>query len=99
MLPLMKVFYNPIRIEGGHGLPYLTLSPVQRSDSFDVYLYIRQVFREGTLTPDSKGPPKRQYPLLYERAVPIALGIVVFVIVILLLIIFSVVLGLFPGAG
>jgi hypothetical protein len=46
-----------------------------------------------------KPPQKRQYPPLYERAVPIALGIVVFAIVTLLLVIFGVVLGLFPGAG
>jgi hypothetical protein len=95
----MKAFYNPIRIEGGHGLPYLTHSPEQRHDSFGEYLHIRQIIRGQTLTTDSKGPPKRQYPHLYERAVPIALGIVVFAIVILLLIIFGVVLGLFPGAG
>ncbi len=42
---------------------------------------------------------KRQYPPLYERLVPIALGIIAAIIVILLLIIFSVALGFFPGAG
>ena len=44
-------------------------------------------------------PPKRQYPPFFEKFVPIALGIIVVVIVILLVIIFSVALGLFPGAG
>jgi hypothetical protein len=42
---------------------------------------------------------KRQYPPLYERLVPIALGILAAIIVILLLVIFSVALGVFPGAG
>jgi uncharacterized membrane protein YbaN (DUF454 family) len=43
--------------------------------------------------------PKRQYPPLYERMVPIALGIIAAIILILLLIIFSVALGFFPGTG
>ena len=43
--------------------------------------------------------PKRQYPPLYERLVPIALAIIAVIIVVLLLIILSVALGLFPGAG
>lgn len=51
------------------------------------------------MTTGSKGPPKRQYPPLYEKVVPIALGIVVFAIFALLLIIFGVALGLFPGVG
>ncbi|HEY46138.1 MAG TPA: hypothetical protein G4O14_05045 [Anaerolineae bacterium] len=85
----MNEFYNPIWFEGGRGFPYLTHSPEQRDDPFGVYLRVRQVIREETLTTDSKGPPKRQYPLLYERAVPIALGIVVFAIIILMLIIAS----------
>jgi hypothetical protein len=44
-------------------------------------------------------PPKRQYPPLYEKVVPIALAIIVAAIFILLLIIVGVALGLFPGAG
>lgn len=101
MLALMKEFYNPIRFEGGHGPPYptSTLSSEPRTDSFDLCLRSWWILREGTLTTDSKGPPKRQYPPLYEKAVPIALGIVAFAIVTLLLIIFGVALGLFPGAG
>jgi hypothetical protein len=43
--------------------------------------------------------PRRRYPPLYEKVVPIALGIIVVVIVVLLLIIVSVALGLFPGGG
>jgi hypothetical protein len=42
-------------------------------------------------------PPKRQYPPFYEKAVPIALGIIAIAIIILLLIIVGVALGLFPG--
>jgi hypothetical protein len=41
--------------------------------------------------------PKRQYPPLYERAIPIALGIIIVAIVVLLFIIVAVALGLFPG--
>lgn len=48
---------------------------------------------------DNQMPPKRQYPPLYEKAVPIALGIIVMVIVVLLIIIVGVALGLFPGAA
>jgi hypothetical protein len=48
---------------------------------------------------DRQTPPKREYPPFYEKAVPLALGIIAIVIVILLLIILGVALGLFPGAG
>jgi hypothetical protein len=41
---------------------------------------------------------RREYPGIYEKAVPIALGIVVAAIVILLLVILAVALGLFPGS-
>ena len=44
-------------------------------------------------------PPKRRYPPLYEKLVPVALGIIVLIIVVLLLIIVGVALGLFPGGG
>ncbi len=47
-----------------------------------------------------KGPkqqPRRQYPPLYERIVPIALALIALAIIIVLIIIFGVVLGLFPG--
>jgi len=42
-------------------------------------------------------PPKRQYPPLYEKIVPIALGMIAIVLIVLLLIIVGVALGLFPG--
>ncbi len=43
--------------------------------------------------------PKREYPPLYEKGVPIAVGIVVAAIIILLIIIVVVALGVVPGAG
>jgi hypothetical protein len=43
--------------------------------------------------------PERQYPPFYERAVPIALGIIALFVVALLMIIVGVALGLLPGAG
>lgn len=43
-------------------------------------------------------PPRRQYPRLYEKGVPIVLGLIVLVIVILLIAIFAIALGLFPGS-
>ena len=46
---------------------------------------------------DNHTPPKRQYPPFYEKAVPIALGVIAITIVVLLLIIIGVALGLFPG--
>jgi hypothetical protein len=46
-----------------------------------------------------RSPRKRQYPAFYERAVPVALTIVVIAIAILLAIIVAVALGLFPGLG
>jgi hypothetical protein len=48
---------------------------------------------------DKRTPPKRQYPVFYEKLVPIALAVIVVIIVALLLIIFGVALGLFPGIG
>jgi len=48
---------------------------------------------------DSHTPRKRQYPPLYEKVVPIALGIIVLAIIVLLLIILGVALGLFPWGG
>jgi hypothetical protein len=41
--------------------------------------------------------PRRQYPRLYEKGVPIALGCIAVAIVVLLIVILAVVLGLFPG--
>jgi hypothetical protein len=47
----------------------------------------------------NKPTPKREYPPLYEKVIPIAVGVILFAIAILLLIILCVVGGLLPGAG
>jgi hypothetical protein len=41
---------------------------------------------------------KREYPPVYGKLVPVALGIIGLIIVLLLLIILAVLLGLFPGS-
>ena len=46
-----------------------------------------------------KRSPKREYSSFYEKAVPLALGIIAVAIVVLLFVILAVALGLFPGAG
>jgi hypothetical protein len=43
-------------------------------------------------------PSSRQYPSFYEKAVPIALGVIAIAIVVLLLVILGVALGFFPGS-
>jgi hypothetical protein len=43
-------------------------------------------------------PPKHEYPPLYEKIIPIAVGAVVVAIIILLLVIIGIVTGLFPWA-
>ncbi|MGD1997000.1 MAG: hypothetical protein PVH62_09540 [Anaerolineae bacterium] len=48
---------------------------------------------------DRHTPQKRQYPTLYEKGVPVALGIIAIAIVLLLLVIVGVALGLLPGGG
>ncbi|NOZ28910.1 MAG: hypothetical protein GXP39_12785 [Chloroflexi bacterium] len=48
---------------------------------------------------DQRNSSKRQYPPVYEKIVPIALGIIVVAIIVLLLIAISVILGIFPGSG
>ena len=47
---------------------------------------------------EDENSPQRQYPPVYERVVPIALGLIVFAIVVLLLMVFGVALGLFSGS-
>lgn len=47
---------------------------------------------------NSEHKPRRQYPPLYERIVPIALAVIAIAIIIVLIIIFGVALGLFPGS-
>lgn len=44
-------------------------------------------------------PPRRQYPPLYERLVPVVLGFIVIAVLVILVIIILVVVGLFPGSG
>ena len=48
---------------------------------------------------DEHTPTRRRYPPLYEKAVPIALGVIALIVIALLLIILGVALGLFPGAA
>jgi hypothetical protein len=43
-------------------------------------------------------PPRRRYPRLYEKGVPIILGFVAMAIVVLLIVILAIALGLFPGS-
>lgn len=43
--------------------------------------------------------PKRQYPPFYEKAVPIALGLIALAILVLLVIVVLVALGLISGTG
>ena len=49
-------------------------------------------------TNDKRTPPRRRYPGLYERLIPIALGIIILAITVLVIVILGVALGLFPGA-
>jgi hypothetical protein len=42
-------------------------------------------------------PPKRRYPLLYEKIIPIMLGIIIVAIIVLLVFIIVVLVGLNPG--
>jgi hypothetical protein len=46
---------------------------------------------------DRHNSGQRKYPPFFERIVPIALGILIFAILILVLIIFAVVIGWLPG--
>jgi hypothetical protein len=47
---------------------------------------------------DEKDTPKRQYPPVYEKLVPVAMVLIGIAILIVLLIAISVALGLFPGS-
>jgi hypothetical protein len=47
---------------------------------------------------ESAGPRKRQYPPFYEKAIPIALGIIAVAVAALLIIAILVALGAFPGS-
>jgi len=48
---------------------------------------------------DRRATPIRRYPPVYEKLVPIALGIIALAIIVVLVIITTVVLGVFPGRG
>jgi hypothetical protein len=47
---------------------------------------------------DSVQPPKKAYPPLYERILPVAMVLIGLAILVVLLIIFLVALGLIPGS-
>ncbi len=47
---------------------------------------------------ENSSPPKRRYPPVYEKIIPIALGVIVVAIVVLLLVIVGVLAGVLPGA-
>lgn len=42
---------------------------------------------------------ERRYPPFWEHAVPVAVGILAFVIIVMIVVIVAVALGLFPGSG
>jgi hypothetical protein len=48
---------------------------------------------------DNPKSPKRRYPRMYERFIPIALGVIILAILVLLIVIFGVALGLFAATG
>ena len=48
---------------------------------------------------DKRAQPKRRYPGLYEKLIPIALGIIALAIIVLLIVILGVALGLFSAGG
>ena len=43
--------------------------------------------------------PKKQYPRVYEKVIPLALVILVLAMVLILIVTAAVVLGVFPGSG
>jgi hypothetical protein len=47
--------------------------------------------------PGNKTNLSRKYPKIYEKSIPIALGIILFAIIVVLMIILAVALQLFPG--
>jgi hypothetical protein len=46
---------------------------------------------------DNREPPKRRYPAFWEKAMPIALVVIILAIVLLLVVVFAVATGLLPG--
>ena len=53
---------------------------------------------EKGVSSDAKQTPRRRYPPLYERLIPIALVALAGLILVILGIVAAVLLGLFPGA-
>jgi hypothetical protein len=51
----------------------------------------------NSIMTDSKQPPKREYPKLYEKTVPIFLGILVILILAMLIYTIGVAVGLFTA--
>jgi len=47
----------------------------------------------------NKTPSKRKYPFVYEKLIPIAIGIIALGILLLLIVIIGVISGLIPGTG
>jgi hypothetical protein len=46
---------------------------------------------------DNDATTQRRYPRVYEKIVPVALGLIAIAIILLLIVIFAVALGLFPA--
>ena len=49
--------------------------------------------------PDRKPTAKKSYPQVYEKLIPIALGIIVVAIIVVLVIVIAVALHLIPGVA
>jgi len=49
------------------------------------------------LNDKNRVPPKRRYPPLYEKIIPIVLVIIIVAIIVLLVFIVGVMVGFFPG--
>jgi hypothetical protein len=49
--------------------------------------------------PGQKTNPARKYPKIYEKSIPIALGIILLAIIIVLITIFAIALHLLPWPG
>lgn len=48
---------------------------------------------------DGKPPARKSYPEVYEKLIPIALGVIVVAIIVVLLVVFAVALRLVPGVA
>ena len=54
-----------------------------------------KIYYLTSMTNPGKTPPKREYPILYEKSVPILIGVLLFVIVIMVIFAIGVALGIF----